>query len=313
MSPLLGTLAGATAKAFGMMAAALKPILDTFTRTTSGYLGTATSGENWVATRGTWFANGTKAQSNDGASNNSIASIPFKSDAIVTGEVTGGTGLVFWLTDADSWWAATSYNTSTTSSYSCNPYSCNPYSCNPYSCSYSCNPYSCNCSTSYSCAAYGSGCFGQGVFLGFGSTYDNTSCYCESNGSYLGPASATTTCQTCYQTCYTTCYNTCYDTCYQTCTGTTYSFYLRLLSSIGGTVSTATGDISLASQAGAIWLETIGNSITVKAYTDAGLVTQLGSTMTANPVSPVKGSSVGIIKTLSPHVQGTTIDAFQAN
>jgi len=88
---------------------------------------------------------------------------------------------------------------------------------------------------------------------------------------------------------------------------------LRLLSSIGGTVSTATGDMSLGSQAGAIWLQTANNLITAKAYTDAGLVTQLGSTMTANPVSPVRGSSVGIIKTLSPHVQGTTIDVFQAN
>ena len=289
----------------------LKLITDTFTRTTSGLLGTSDTGQTWSATRGTWFANGSQAQSNDGASNNSIASIPFKVDTNVRAGVTGGTGVVFWLTDANSWWAATSYNTTSTYSYSCNPYNCNPYSCNPYSCPYSCNPYDCNCSTTYtySCSAYNSCCSGYGAYSG-----GNGSCYSELDASYVGPASSVpnTTCQTCYQTCYTTCYSTCYDTCYQTCTGTSYNFYLRLLSSIGGTVSTATGDISLASQAGAIWVETVGNLITAKAYANTGFISQLGTTMTANPASPVKGSSVGVIKTTSPHVQGTTIDSFQA-
>jgi len=302
MSPLLGSFSGLSAKAFGMLAGVLKPIQDLFTRTTSGSLGTATSGQSWVATRGIWSANGTQATSADAASNNSIASIPFKTDAVVTASVSGGTGPVFWLTDANSWWAATSYNTSTTttSTFQCNPYSCNCTT--PPSGTYP----SCNCGvtesniTTYSCANGTTPCAG------------NTLCYQGSgcSGNIVGNTTATTTTTYSCTACATTC-----QTCYETCSSstTTNDFYLRLLKSVSGTVSSATSEISLGSDAAAIYVATVGDTITAKAYSNISMATQIGTTMTFTPTTPNKGSFVGIIKTTSPYLQGSVVDNFTAN
>ena len=51
----------------------LKKITDTFTRTVSGSLGTANTGQVWTALRGTWFANGSVAQSSNTATDYAIA------------------------------------------------------------------------------------------------------------------------------------------------------------------------------------------------------------------------------------------------
>jgi hypothetical protein len=314
MSPLLSSFAGASSKAFGLLAGALKPIQDLFTRTTSGSLGTATSGQSWVATRGTWSANGTQATSADAASNNSIASIPYKSNVVTSASVSGGTGPVFWLTDANSWWSAVSYNTSTETPYSCNCQSCgntctsadcaacgSDETCN--SCTYSYTAYSCTggnyvCNGSLCC----SGISGNIVGNATSSTVTETGVNCYYCGS-------TIVCRTCQHT-----GGTCgsYSCNCQTCYNTTYNYYLRLLQSLSGTVSTATSDISLASAAAAISVETLGNAITAKAYSNTTMTTQLGTTMSYTPTTPTKGTSVGIIKTQSPYTQGSTIDNFTA-
>lgn len=84
-----------------------KRIFDNFNRTTSGSLGTATTGQTWVASRGVWFANGTLAQSTDAAATSPIATIPFASAATISADINGGgVGLSYWLTDANNWWAS---------------------------------------------------------------------------------------------------------------------------------------------------------------------------------------------------------------
>lgn len=302
MAPLLASLAGASSKAFGLLAGALKPIQDLFTRTTSGSLGTATSGQTWVATRGTWSADGTQATSADAASNNSIASLPYKSDVVATASVSGGTGPVFWLTDANSWWSAVSYNTSTTTT---STYSCNPYSCNCTTQASGTYP-SCNCgttstsTTTYSCANGTSPCAGNSL------CYSGSGCSGNIVASSIATTTTTYSCNACSPVC-----QTCYDTC--SSTTTTYAFYLRLLQSLSGTVSTATSDISLGSAAAAIYVATVGDAITAKAYSNTNMTTQLGTTMSYTPTTPTKGTSVGIIKTTSPYAQGSTVDDFVAN
>lgn len=84
----------------------LRTIQDFFARTTSGSLGTANTGQTWVATRGTWFANGSAAQSNDAANTYPIASVSFSPNATMKADTTGGTGLAFWVSDANNWWGA---------------------------------------------------------------------------------------------------------------------------------------------------------------------------------------------------------------
>lgn len=94
-----------------------KSIRDTFTRTTSGSLGQADTAQKWVATKGTWSANGSQAVSSDTASTYPIASIPLKANVTVSADVSGGVGVAFWVSDANNWWTAYPYyNTSTTSS-----------------------------------------------------------------------------------------------------------------------------------------------------------------------------------------------------
>jgi hypothetical protein len=85
-----------------------------------------------------------------------------------------------------------------------------------------------------------------------------------------------------------------------------------MLQSVGGTVSTATGDVSLSSAAAAVSVNTSGNTITAKAWADTGMTSQLGSTQTYTPSSPTKGTGVGIIKAPADG-QGSTVDNFSAS
>jgi hypothetical protein len=52
--------------------------------------------------------------------------------------------------------------------------------------------------------------------------------------------------------------------------------------------------------------------VSLSAYSDAGWVTQMGSTMTPTVSSPNKGVSVGIIKRVSTVNQGSTVNQFDA-
>jgi hypothetical protein len=59
-------------------------------------------------------------------------------------------------------------------------------------------------------------------------------------------------------------------------------------------------------------VNTSNNTITAKAYSAAGQVSQLGSTVTRTPASPTKGASVGIIKAPTDANQGSTLDNYSA-
>jgi hypothetical protein len=110
-------------------------IADTFTRTTSGSLGTANTGQSWTSKFGVWYANGSQARSDAGTSPNTAGAVALidigNANATVslgnsgaTG-VTPGIGVAFWSTAAGSWWGAISYSDQTSYTYSCNPsYSC---------------------------------------------------------------------------------------------------------------------------------------------------------------------------------------------
>lgn len=304
-------------------------ITDNFNRSTSGTLGTSSSGATWTTQRGNWYANGGAAQSDDSASNYSHASVGWGPEAVeVSASVSGGTGVTFWVSDAGSWWGAVSYNTATPYSYGINPYSCNCTNCQTCSttqtvstCEYVTTPGTSNCACPQVCQTCPSGY-----------TYNGSSRfpgYCA-KGPYTGgyPAAiAEPTCTTSYtcscnnggtnyvctystQTVYYSCNCSC-QTCYSgTASGTNYNYYLRLLKSESGTVSTATGDISLGSQVAAIYVGISGDNITAKAYSDTAMTSQIGSTLSYTATTPVKGQSVGIIKAPSDYSQGSTVDNF---
>lgn len=126
---------------------------------------------------------------------------------------------------------------------------------------------------------------------------DTMNCACPGTGG--SPYSCTIT-------------TTCYNTCYQTCSGTQNTYYLRLISSVSGAVSTVGSDISLPSMPASISVLTSNNSITVTAYSDAAGTSQVGSQLTRTPSSPILGTSTGIIKAPTAISQGSTTDSFIA-
>jgi hypothetical protein len=81
--PILGIIASSIQKAYNFFS-------DSFNRTTTGSLGVSSSGSLWGSIRGTWFANGSSATSNDSASTYPISAIDMASESstlsISTGE-----------------------------------------------------------------------------------------------------------------------------------------------------------------------------------------------------------------------------------
>ena len=146
-----------------------------------------------------------------------------------------------------------------------------------------------NCYTQYTTnPTYYSGCWGYSAYPITGS------CYTQYTG-------------------YTT--RSCY-TSYNQYPSTNYSTDIVIISSVSGTVTTAaTQNISFNSsgftQVGSVFVSTLGDAITAKAYSGSAQTGEL-ATLSHTPSSPTKGTSVGIIKGPSDGSQGSTADTFLA-
>lgn len=329
--PILSSIAGAAAKAYGMMANAKRIITDTFNRA-NGSLGTSSSGHPWSVLRGTWSISSNKAASSDSGNTYALATVDIGAQNIVVSAdiADGGPGVAFWVTDANSWWASSvnyrnssysytysgccggSVNVSVGSSCTCGSYSCSVYlACyDEYVSGYSC-PSGCFYSPSMGQCLYNiteDGC-GSGTpiystsycangYYSCGSTCNSIGC--ASSGAKITGGSVAT-CSASIATC--------------SATGTNYYTELKLYKDVSGTISTvATQQIntntSSYSKVNSIKAITSGDSITVSAYSNAGLSSQLGSNLTNTPVSPIKGSKAGIIKTPTDDNSGSTLDNF---
>ena len=310
------------------IAAGYAAVSDTFTRTTAGSLGTSSSGAVWRAIRGTWYSNATVGQSDDAASTYPIAAVDMASSNVtVSTSVSAGTGVAYWVTDANNWYATTARTSVSTYNYSCG--SC--YTCQ--SCGCGCSAYNscvnsnCSCATynpCQSCTYCGSTC-SSGVLCDGNSTCRSGSC----SGSIIG----TPTCSSCpNSTCSCATYNSCPDascgcatcaTCTDcfycgqpTCVGYNYAYKMRMFRSVSGTVSDLVSEVALSGQAAAIKTVTSGGSVTATAYSDTAMTTSVG-TSTTSPTSPLKGLGAGVIKApsdvLGAATQGSTVDSFSAN
>lgn len=378
--PILGVIASSL----------LKRISDLFNRTTSGSLGTSTSGQVWNATRGVWYANGSQAQSDAIASNYALASIAFNANATMNVDTSGGCGLAFWVTDSGSWWGAFPFYTSSTSTACTGPDAyCYTAGCTPInscgtinqttgtSCTggtVTCTDTTNTCTPSNSCGTITSSssttCTGATVSCtdttntcnpGGCGTITSTSVVvsgyyfasdtsCSSLGSYTSVA-----CSNCglsgssgpncspapnYYCCYSPSYtqytrtqNTNVTTYTRSSasnvttytrwsatnqTTTTYTSAIRVISSVSGSVVTdstttlATSTSSLPVIA-SMQVNSLSNTLTIKGYSSTGQTTQLGSTITRTPASPIMGIGVGIIKAPTTDNQGSTLDNYSAS
>lgn len=350
----------------------LKSVFDSFTRTTSGSLGTSTSGAAWTALRGTWYANGSQARSDDAGSNYSLATVAIGTDTTTSSDVSGGVGVAFWVSDAGSWWAVVPYYTETANSTctngncsgtesftfsvsNCNNGACSgtetyqgPSTCEPYSSQCSGNyvvqtsnctsgacsgtesyTQTCSCTTNTICQyGTGTGSFAAANCAAAGGTYSaangGTCCIPEvestcPNGACSGTQTLTRSCMCSYSSISCSCptqVRSCSCTTQsgtRTCSCTyTQAYALRLLSSVGGVVSTATSDVSLPSAATAVKVITAGNVVTAQAYSDSAMTATLGNALIHTATSPTKGPSTGLVKSPVPYLQGSTADNFSS-
>lgn len=269
-------------KAFRLGLSVVTKITDAFNRTTSGSLGTADTGQTWLSTRGTWSANGTNAFTNSQGYQWPLASIELGStNATVSADVTAGTGVSFWVTDSGSWWAAQSFTLASTTTIP----QCIPYNGFSFSASGQC----------VSGPSFGAGgCFNSSFISSCSQLYNYyNSNICGGSGINNWSCSGSLT------------------TCYESCTATSYTHYLRVVRSTTGNDIGEYASVNVGELPAAIQVNTSGNTITAKAFSNTSLTNQIGSTIQTTPSSPNKGTKHGIMFGSTSWVaQPATLDNF---
>jgi hypothetical protein len=99
-----------------------------------------------------------------------------------------------------------------------------------------------------------------------------------------------------------------------TVTTSSYNAGIIIDKSVAGSITndSVTPLVTNGQSVASIQVVTSGNTVTAKGFEAANLNSQLAATITRNPTSPTKGSSVGIVKAPSSN-QGSTLDNFVAN
>ena len=325
----------------GVAAGAVRKVTDTFTRTTSGSLGTPSGGNQraWSTASGTWYANGSSAQSDDPASYYSNTFQLLYPEATMSADVSGGVGLAFWGSSANASAWHSSYpnyvqNSSTSSSCTGSTVSCSdtantcaPGGCGTVSSSSvttctgpdtTCSDFTNTCTTgcgSLTSSSTTQYCAG-GVYLPAGHPYatSGAGCYTSSTGTYIAPA------QTQYIRHFNTNVTTYTRTQNTTVSSTTYTYDTRIttiLTVVGSIMTTSTSTLvsgaGSLSTVGSLKVVTANNSATITAYSSPGLSSQLGSPITYSPGSTQTAPYVGIVKAPSSYNQGSTLDNYSAN
>ncbi len=273
---------------------------DNFNRSTSGNLGsTSNKATVWTNVRGTWSANGSQATSGDSVGTNAIATVTAATTNISNLQVdtlnTGGVGPSFWVTDAGSWWALTTWHSTNSGSTT----TCTGGDPGVQQGGY---PAAC-CSGHYTQNRYD-----VELYCGDGGYYvlSRTSCsisatvqnnFCQGSGSSVGSCSGPYTYYGCSNTNVTTSF-------------TNYNSNFRLVNNTGVLVNTQYNTNSSSySSAGSIAVSTLGDVISYSVYSGANKSGLLHSgTYTASGAT--KGRGVGVYKGDGGSNQGSSVDNF---
>jgi len=327
-------------------------ISDDFNRLNSATLGTASNGiAQWTTLRGSWGILSSQASSTTDATSGALATTPLikpvpNYDITLDIPSGAGVGAAFWVTDQNNWWAAITYQTTSTS-YSCpnggtlSGTTCNTSSSYPAQTGYS--QTSCgapNTYTQYFLEETRYGYEPTGLPCGAQCTNFGGSCIsgtCQEPGIYIyctrTPTASVTSCSETSTSCPGGCSlegNTCYSyssyyycpsggtlegsTCfvtssYEATATTTTSYSVRLIRAVSGTISTVQ-TVSTSGPTKSLKIVTTNNAINVKAYAvegQVGAATELNYTAT----SPTITGNLGIIKTVA--VTSGSASANQTN
>lgn len=188
--PIFSARSSLSVKAYGLtVLSAFITIIDNFNRANSSDLGSPGPGQSWKVWRGEWGILSNKASSSTAANQYPMATLTFTNEAVTVGVGSPdvGTGISFWVTDADNWYASiyvqkevcgtctncNSWNVSNCNQigggnclgWTCNSAFCNSWNssnCNAFS-GGNCKGWTCNASTcnggwnASNCNAFGGG------------------------------------------------------------------------------------------------------------------------------------------------------------
>lgn len=278
---------------------------DTFDRSTSGNLGsTSNKATVWTNVQGTWSANGSQATSGDSVGTNAIATVTAATTNISNLQVdtlnTGGVGTAFWVTSAGSWYATTTwYSTSASSTTGCTGGASGNYE---GSCPAICNACS-GCPTVVSRYYVMVVCndgqeYGETLRTGCSAAASTISNWCSyAGGGYSGNCRGPYNFYSC-------------STTSQTISSTNYNSNFRLVNNAGVLVNTQYNtNQSSYSSAGSLAVSTVGDVITYSVYSGANKSGLLHSgTYTATGAT--KGRGVGVYKGDGGSNQGSSVDNF---
>jgi hypothetical protein len=308
--PMMGSRGGGSIRGFGRFGKnLLLALIDSFNRSTSGNLGTSSDGKGlWKNVVGTWQANGSSSVSNGLASGNNVAVVDLDGTNITNLQVdtgtNGGSGLSFWTTDANNYYALyPSYTSSSSSSSGCTGYTqLNTTSCGAFCANCTNTDY-----TYYVCSE--ARMTPEENFRYYYVTGNVNNCYqyvpqAWSNYQRGGPAQN-----------YPVTVNYRSGNVTATTTTTTYNSIANLRKVEGGSATalatnTYVSNTSGFSKAQSIAISTSGNTISYAFYSAAN---KGGSTIgsgTSTPSNPVKGQGVGLFHGASIVDQGSTLSNF---
>lgn len=294
-------------------------VSDNFNRVNSTVLGIASNGfSQWTTQRGTWEISSNRASSSTAGTSYALATTPlYKTSTDITLKVDmpdgTGTGVAFWVVDANNWWAVQNWENVTTTTSGGYYYCTNGATPNGGICESYCS----SCVTS-STSLVSTGCRTASQCAALDPPADVweancSSCFCSSSATYGICYRAVTT-----YGCTSGSYNSTLGTCdtsvfalYEPVTSTTTTTRrVRLIRAEAGSVSVVQSQ-DLTDRARSLEVTTSGNNVTVKTYS-GGLQTGLLNTLTYTSSGATKTTLVGILKGQTDTNQGSAVDNFSA-
>jgi hypothetical protein len=306
---------------------------DTFNRanTVTG-LGTSSDGSLWNIIRGSFKILNNAAVGVDANYPMVTQNLTTTNNEIDLYGITQGTAASLWVTDSGNWWALglvqkpedcnctyyynTNYSYATGTCTGQNAGTYNGVNCATYSSGSTCNAYSMNCEGTYNqgpCSTWSYSKTNGGIICNAHSQGNCNSSYtwCSSSTPYTNCSSYSPSTKNTGTYYYFSCTITQSDTQgpFAAC-DTCYPQYLRLIQSAANTVSTI-AQWSIGTLASALKIKTSGSQLTVSAYSDSSMVTQIGSDLIYTPTGVTVTPVFGLTVIPSEYNQGYTIDEIQ--
>lgn len=331
----LGSIASSVRKKFS----------DSFDRTDQSGLGTSSDGSIWSIIRGSFSISSNKAV---GADNNypmAAVNTPMQDVSISITEASQGASAALWVTGSGDWWAVgidqAAVNCNCSANYSC--YGYNTSNCNSLSCLYYASnadsgcAFNCSAKNAATCGGYAimgynaSNCKGYNAYNAKTKTGGNCTGYNASNAYYSPQGWANCTGFTSGNCIYYNyfCNSYGYSYCvYEYCIGnyngsycnywapdggqscqTCYPQYIRIIKSVGSTISEI-ASWTVSSIANSFRVKTTGSQITIQAFSDSSLVSQIDSDIVYTPTGVSLTSEFGLTIKPSSYNQGYSVGSI---